>query len=262
MADAIRRVIGQLIYTPGLQDTTDLEAATKTITVTSEAAGTGNADYSAALTIAAPGDGRVAVKMIATRLSFTIDSFTGATILYCRVYVDAQDANHLLIDTSHNAASNKLATQNTLVGTKEVIFNLLKDGAAHTFYFFFWVNQATNAIISVVRLWEAVGIGGTASWGGTILSLTHTGLAGVGIYYLALGTGTTGLVLLRPASTEPGDGAFFPLNGNLAQSSPSAEAFVGNSSFLLASGCDLIAYGSVTTDLNYVSGITFFLRSD
>lgn len=85
-----------------------------------------------------------------------IDSFDTAIHLYCRVYVDAQDADHRLFDEDWNSTGAKLDAVDTLVGTKEPIFNLLKDGSAHTF--FFWVDQANDVVISLVQLWEAVGI--------------------------------------------------------------------------------------------------------
>jgi len=39
-----------LLYQPGLQDSGDLEASTKTITATAEASGLGNASYTVSLT--------------------------------------------------------------------------------------------------------------------------------------------------------------------------------------------------------------------
>ncbi|MEK7281607.1 MAG: hypothetical protein AAB037_04555, partial [Chloroflexota bacterium] len=115
------------------------EAATKTITATVEATGVGNADYSAALTVAAPADARLVVKRVAARLAVTIDSMTAGT-LFCRVYVDAQAANNRLFDLSWTTPGAKLAAVDTHSGNLAAVFNLLKDGAAHTFYFFFWVN--------------------------------------------------------------------------------------------------------------------------
>jgi hypothetical protein len=40
-----------LLYQPGLQDSGDLEAGTKTITATAEASGLGNASYTVSLTL-------------------------------------------------------------------------------------------------------------------------------------------------------------------------------------------------------------------
>ena len=100
--------IGLIEYLPYLENTGDLEAGTKTITATSEATGVANADYSMALTLSKPSDARLVVTRIAARLAVTIDSFDVAEHLYCRVYVDAQDANHRLFDEDWNSIGAKL----------------------------------------------------------------------------------------------------------------------------------------------------------
>lgn len=183
----VREVLEQLNYSPGTKDTGDLEATTKTITATAEATGLGNADYSAALTLPAPADARLVVKRIAARLGVTIDSMTAAT-LYCRVYVDAQAADNRLFDLSWSATGAKLATANTYSGSLATIFNLLKNGGAHTFYFYFWVNTG-NAVLSECRLYEGVGSDGADSWGGDCLQLLHRGFASIRVVYDRAGTG-------------------------------------------------------------------------
>jgi len=178
-----RRIIENISWFPTLKDTGDLEAATKTISATAEASGVGNADYSstqtlstatvlngAASTLAAC---RLAIMRIASRFSVTIDSDDGTHDLRCRVYVDAQDANHLLYDLTYSTTGNQLAVQATLVGTKEIIYNLLKDGSAHTFYFFFWSPGNHSPVISVCELWYGVGSGSTS--GAQALSFTMAG---------------------------------------------------------------------------------------
>ena len=146
-----------ITYSPGLIDSADLEAATSAI---ADAAKPAAAQYSKVMTLPAPTDSRLAVTRIGTRLSITPDSFNGGCAhLYVQVYVDDPTglvANNQLMSVDIAAAANSLTVQDCLVGTKEVIFNLLKDGAAHTFYFFLWVD-AGNAVVSVVQAWEAVG---------------------------------------------------------------------------------------------------------
>ena len=245
MADAIHRVIENISYSPSVQDTTDLEAATKTITATVEATGLANRDYQAALTLAAPTDARFVVNRIAARLAATIDSMTAAT-LYGRVYVDAQDADHLLFDLSWTTTGAKLAAQDTLVGTKEVIFNLLKDGAAHTFYFFFWVN-AGNAVLSLVELWEGVGTSSTTPADQYPLTVNHIGFTGGYIQITTVGTGsasgrwgitTGGLYIKALAHGE-----------NLLSTE-----LMRNSYFFWG--------GSVATDLDYLGAISLNLRTE
>ncbi|MBU2685741.1 MAG: hypothetical protein KKF27_21060, partial [Gammaproteobacteria bacterium] len=55
----IQEQIELLFYSPGVMDTIDLEAATKTITVIVEATGLANADYSKGLTLPKPSDARM-----------------------------------------------------------------------------------------------------------------------------------------------------------------------------------------------------------
>ncbi len=241
----IQEKIETIIYQPGVKDSGDLEAGTKTITTTAEASGLGNADYNAALTLSSPDDARLVVKRIASRLAVTIDSFDTATILYCRVYVDAQDADHLLFDEDWDSAGAKLDAVDTHSAAKATILGLLKDGAAHTFYFFFWVNQANNAVISLVQLWEAVGTC-TTGWSSYPLEITHTGLIQVSVSHTKVGSGTSGCHLMP-----------------LGSGSSMSESFTSDISSRLSIGnTPLIRLkGTVATDLNYISNINIGLRS-
>lgn len=181
----IQEKVETISYAPQVQDTGDLEASTKTITATSEATGTGNSDYSQALTLSKPADARLIVERVAARLAVTIDSMT-AGHLYCRVYVDAQDADHRLFDMDWTSPGAQAASQDWSSGA---IFNAIKDGAAHTFYFFFWVDS-DNAVISLVELWEGVGVGGNTDWS-KVLTMTHQGLIGLTGYSDRRGSGST-----------------------------------------------------------------------
>lgn len=179
--------IETLSYTCPLQDSGDLEAGTNTITATSEASGIGSADYNDSLTLPKPDDARLTVKRIVSRFQVTIDSMT-AGHLYCRVYVDQQDAEHRLFDEDWTADGEKLGVVDTHSGNKAAVYNLLKDGLAHTFYFFFWVDSG-NAVISIVELWEGVGQGGT-SYNQNSLEIDHVGLISIGCPVNKVGTGS------------------------------------------------------------------------
>jgi len=146
-------------WAPSLIDTGDLEAATKTITATTEP---GADDYSIAKTLPKPIDSRITARIISALLDLTIDTIpVDDTTLYCRVYVDAADADHMLFDLNWTTTGAKSAVQMTMVGTKEVIYNLLKDGASHTFKFRLWkAGTGTGIVISVVRLRYGVGVAG------------------------------------------------------------------------------------------------------
>jgi hypothetical protein len=167
----------QLLYSPGLQDTTDLETGTRVINTTSEPSGLGSASFSAALTLSRPTDTRLAVKRICARLAVTIDTIpSGDTDLYCRVYVDAQDTAHRLFDINWNSTGAKATAIDAHSSALATIFGLLGDGTTHTFYFFFWkAGTGTGITISLVQLWEGVG-SKIAGAGTPCFSITHTGL--------------------------------------------------------------------------------------
>jgi len=184
-----------LIYQPGLQDSGDLENDIRTITNTLEATGLVNADYQVSLTIPKPEDVRLLIKRICARLEVTIDAIPAVnTALYCRVYVDVQNTDHRLFDLNWTSAGNKLTAVDTCSGERIDIFDLLRDGTAHTFYFFFWRTGAGDGIsISTVRLWE--GIGSHIVGAGTpCLGIVHTGfLSG----FIACGNVGSGNPILR-----------------------------------------------------------------
>ena len=232
-----------LVYKPDPQDSGDLEAGTKTITATSEASGLGNADYSTALTLTKPDDARLIVKRIAARLAVTIDSFDTATNLYCRVYVDAQDADHRLFDEDWDSIGAKLNAVNTHSGAKATIFDLLKDGSAHTFYFFFWVNQANNAVISLVQLWEGVGSCDT-NVVDSCLDLNFSGVASLKMHTGLKGTGAT------QKRIAPKDQKYYPWAlGDVLH-------------WVCRAGDFMQLWGSVATDLNYLAIVIINLRSE
>ncbi len=180
--------IETITYTPGAQDTGDLEGATHTIVPTARPA-IGSAQYSASLTLPKPDDVRLVVKRIAARLNVNIAGLGTATHVYCSVRVDEDDANHELFNEDWTSTGSKLAGETTHSGNKATIFNLLKDGAAHTFYFLFWADVASQATIDVVELWE--GVGNIGNSGNSIADLTHTGLVEVDYGTAKAGTGTT-----------------------------------------------------------------------
>lgn len=245
----LRERLETITYSPGLQDSGDLEAGTKSITATSEASGTGNADYNAALTIGASPDPRLVVKQICARLAVTIDSMTAGT-LNIRVYVDAQDGSHLLFDESEGSTGAKLYADITNASAKTTIFNLLKDGASHTFYFFFWVD-AGDAVLSVVQLWEAVGSNKTSSVFDSVLDLDFNGMVGIAISSNRQGTGTATTIVAIQAGANWLGIAKASSAGGLSLRVPST----------VSPDLTVSTGGSVSTDLDYISRIELALRS-
>jgi hypothetical protein len=236
----------RIIYAPGIKDSGDLEAGTKTITATAEASGVGNADYSSSLTLSAPGDSRLIIERIAARLNVTIDSMT-AGHLYCRVYIDAQDADHRLFDKDWTTTGSKLEAVDKDSGT---IFSLLKGGSAHTFYFFFWVDSG-NAVLSVVELWE--GVGTCAASEGSIvkcLSIDHKGFVSINYTQSRQGTGTPVTRVTPSTATSP---------WVLQTSGSWARAMLPS---CLIYDAAIWVYGSVAAALNYISDMVVILRSE
>ena len=239
--------IEQLAYSPGVQDTGDLEADIRTITATAEASGLANADYTISLTLPRPGWDILEVLRVASRLSVTIDSFDGATHLYCRIYVDAQDTEHRLFDMDFTDTGEKLTAVDTYVEYKATIFNLLHDGGAHTFYFFFWVDQANNAVISAVRLWEAVGTCSTSLNHIPLVQLTHTGLANFFARHIRIGSGSSEVYLAYEI------GRYY--------AAPDNSGYLAIPSILFANTPILYCRGTVATDLNYVHAVFANLKN-
>ena len=246
--------IEQLAYSPGMQGTGDLEAATKTITATSEASGTGNADYSSALTLPKPDDARIEVLRIATRLATTIDSMTAGQ-LNCRIYVDQQDTAHRLFDINWSSTGSKLDTADVTSGT---IFDLLADGSAHTFYFFFWVD-AGNAVLSVVRLKMSVGAANQTGWAVEVLKINHSGSLMILCDTRREGTGSFELRFMSPAGSTGEQYCVYKKTGGGASSLYGREAGV-----LLSATDTSIRFTNPTvlTDLCYVMYLGVILRSE
>lgn len=243
----VKEKLELISYQPGLQDTGDLEAATKTITATAEASGLANADYSASLTLSKPADARLVVKKICARLQVTIDTIpSGDTNLYCRVYVDAQATANRLFDLSWNSTGAKLSAVDTHLANLSTIFDLLKNGSSHTFYFFFWkAGTGTGIIISCVQLWE--GVGTCIPGAGTlVMLLTHTG--GLSGFMIANKSGT-GTVNSRVTF---GNTVYYVYSG--------ATEFAIPNTFGIDFG--FCVNGTVATDLNYVGLVLLNLRSE
>ena len=261
--DRARQLVYETInFTQTVRDTTDLEAATKTITATAKA---GAADYSAslALTAAIMPDTRLAVSRIAQRLQITVDSFNSATHLYCQVYVDDPTglvANNQLFSIDITATGQNLSTAFCTAATKPTLFNLLKDGASHTFYFFFWVNQATSATISECRLYEAIGVG-SAAWYSDHLVLTFTGEIWVNGSGARIGTGNFSISVTIPDNVDGvGNNRRRWQQGNGINTVPNFNSTNRCLPCVTTAGIWL-ADLSVVTDLCYNDELQFILKS-
>ncbi len=253
--DSYKSVYENIGWYPLLKDTTDLITGTKTITRTAEASGTGNADYSSAQTLTtAPYLNfvpstleacRIEITRLASRLSVTIDSDDGTHDLRCSVYVDTQATANKLFDITCTTTGNQLAVQALLVGTKDVIYNLLKDGAAHTFYFFFWSPGNHSPVLSVCQLWYGVGASGTGQAYAVTLTLKGTCWFKAHVYNTSVGTVAAMFAIYIPYT----DTAYTFLSGansssvNFTQLSINALVLVGGEKFIIYAGAatDIVA---------------------
>jgi hypothetical protein len=233
-------------YEPGVQDTADLESGTHTIVPTSRPA-IGSAQYSKALTLAKPADNRLVVKRIASRLSVNIAGLGTATHVYCSVRVDVDDSDHELFSEDWTSTGAKLATAETHSGALSAIFDLLKDGAAHTFYFLFWADAANQATIDVVQLWEAVGNGDTGSVP-NVVSLSHDGFCDLTAKQNKVGSGGLQLDVCQGGVSWGKDSW---------RSTATKERIL-----VLIKGADFYLWPSVATDIIYIDAIVAALRSE
>jgi len=228
-------IVDRIYYDPGVQDSGDLEAATRTITATAKPA---TADYSTNLTIASPPDARLRIMLLGLRWQTTIDAFgAGTTTLNYSVHVNGTE----------RATGSWTATGNNFgaVNLSEGQFNL---GSANTIEIFLWVNGGDGATISVVQFWLAWGYTGSVwAW---IAEIEHAGFLPVQGLLSRIGTGT-------PVFRVVGDPiayvhfAFYGSQGvGAGISLPIALA----NKFRLACG------GSVVTDLNYPCYLHIYLK--
>ena len=230
-------------FQPKVQDSTDLEAGTKTITATTIP---GTADYSKALTLPSPSAAWVEVLRIAARLNVVRDSGTSAN-LYCTVTVDSAggSTNKLFDGVDVQAVALQVAEL-----TSGAIFDLLKDGASHTFYFFFWVD-AGDSVISLVQLWEGVGTSDATSKVNILKVKGRGSLTWLG-FKVRIGSGAVSAQwrFLEPDETV---GSFSADSGGLDGGKVGSMDIDGGIVFEMS--------GTVATDLNYLRDIFVVLRS-
>jgi len=190
------------------------------------------------------------VKRIASRLDVNIAGLGTATHVYCSVRVDVDDVDHELFNEDWASTGNKLDATDTYDFHRAAIFNLLKDGAAHTFYFLFWADVASQATIDSVQLWEGVGhCGGGPDTAGRCLDIKHNGITSQSLGLGIVGTGTPTILLsLDPAA----DWTHIAINTG---SMLITQVLIPDTAFLAT-------YGTVDTDLNYLTQLVFVLRSE
>jgi hypothetical protein len=176
-----------LSYAPEIQNSGDLEAATKTISATSKPA---TADYSASLTIPAPNDARWQVKRAGVRLQLTVDSIS-AGHLYGSLYVNGVERKSFDL----TGTGEKIA----VVDLTEGQFNI---GTSNNFEVYLWVDTG-DATISLCQIWQAVGSTDTGYTFPFCLQLMHKGMAQWMIETNRIGSGSGDLRIGHGESARP-----------------------------------------------------------
>ncbi len=233
----IQERVVTITYTPGLATTGDIEPATHTVTATSKA---GSPDYTSALTLPAPSDARLKVLRLCLRLQATIDSFGGApaaTQMSYSVHVNGAER----LTGSWNAAGGQYAS----IDLTEGQFNL---GSPNSIALYLWVDQG-NAVVSVAQAWLAVGTNSLSATTVHVLQFLHRGFIAYTLRLLRVGTGAPSAAAVQP---EIDWLHFNYVSGNDTRLvSPAA----------LAHNQLVRAWGTVSTDLNYVEAIAINVRS-
>ena len=176
-----------LAYAPDIQNSGDLEPATRTVSATARA---GAADYSASLTIPAPNDARWQIKRAGIRLQITLDSIT-AGHLYGAIYVNGVERK--TFDLA--GTGDKFVAQDLTEGQ----FNI---GAANSFGVYLWVD-AGQAVVSLCQIWQGVGSTDTGFGFPMCLQLMHKGFAQWMIETNRIGTGTGDLRIGQGDNCRP-----------------------------------------------------------
>jgi len=180
--------VDTITYAPALQDSGDMEPAVITIAPVSRPA-VAAAQYNKSFILPRPSDARLEVKRIVSRLRVNIAGLGAATHLHLSVRVDQDDANHELFSEDWTSTGEKLDAVDVYSANKSGIFDLLKDGLAHIFYFLFWADTANKVSVDTVQLWEAVGSCSTNENQTGCLSLTHAGAISDMVLFITIGTG-------------------------------------------------------------------------
>ncbi len=176
-----------LSYAPEIQNSGDLEAATKTISATAKPE---TADYSASLAIPAPNDARWQAKRAGIRLQLTIDS-TSSAHLYGTLYVNSVERKTFDL----TGTSDKII----VVDLTEGQFNI---GTTNNFEVYLWVDTGETTI-SLCQIWQAVGSTDTGYTFPVCLQLLHSGMAQWMIETNRIGSGTGDLRIGQGENARP-----------------------------------------------------------
>jgi len=167
--------------------------------------------------------------------------------------VDVDDADHELFAADWTSSGAKLDAIDLHDSSKPVLFNLLADGVAHTFYFLFWADVAGQVQVDTVALWYAVGSCSTdAAAPPVCLQLSHTGMVQSRMWTTRQGSGSI------TARLGCADDTYVGLIGDT--SGNGAKVILPLA--LVHGGLALRLFGTVAADINYLARAYFTLRSE
>jgi hypothetical protein len=237
-----QEIIETIAYNPGLQDSGDLEAGTKTITATSKPS---TPDYTVNLTTPNVSDARLIVRKLCQRLNIFINSFSGATKLNYSVEVNGVE--HVSGEFTGTGINNPVSW-NLVEGQ----FNL---GIANTIEVFLWVD-AGSAVINTCQLWQSVGSNSAYDWQstGNVLVMKQPGFISAGCTLRILGTGSPTFAMYPMESDAQ-------LSGHRLVSRSGDYSRIAPDSLSLVRELNVRTQSTVTTDIAYVTELLFILRS-
>lgn len=230
--------IEKLEYHPAVQDSGDLETATRTV---SDTAKPGTPDYTTSLTVPAPGDARLEVLRLALRLAVTIDSFGGDPAATQVSYsVEVNGVERL------TGSWNTTGAQAAAVDLTEGQFDL---GSANDVRIYLWVDQG-NAVVSLCQVW--LGVGSSSVSDILVLALKHVGLVWIGSRVNRVGTGTPHLCWYQTTGVNLGGNRIVEASGHAVWANQLA----------LVSTCYAALSGAVASDINCMVEGHFIVRSE
>jgi hypothetical protein len=225
--------IETIIYNPGLQDSGDLEAGTKTITATSKPQ---TPDYTTNLTAPNVPNSKLIVRRLCQRIYIHIDSFGGVPLATKLCY-------SIVINTVERATGEFTGVGVDNFFSWDIIEGQFILGDPNNIQVFLWVD-AGNAIVSLCQLWQGVGTC-TTGWSSFPIDVKHSGLAQVSANFARIGSGSIGCHLM-------------PLGTNSAMSE-SLQGDISSKLSIVKGSFVIRLKGSVPTDLNYLASLNFVL---
>lgn len=230
--------IESITYTPGIQESGNLETATKNISSLVEP---GSPDYSTTMVVPTPDDNRLQVLRLAVRLQVTIDSWAGGgTILNYHI-----KRNGISVGTG--TLTNAGATGDLLIAhdITEPTGNLTGQS---TYDIFLWVDTG-SCVISMAKVWAGVGTTDSSS-SVAILSISHTGVMFLTCFhYRGAGTGDHYGGISR-SSTDINTGMYIFTSGN---------SWLTLLNTLVVNRTYFLMWGSVPTDIHAIQEFTMMI---